>query len=136
MRASGVEEDEDDLVKLKQDILDRRDEVRLRKIRKREEEKDRADVLEVAGERACNEAEERVAKRMSLPSKGSDAVQKKVSKSDPIDQLLAFEQKRHEDDHAYRMERLAFERNEQQQRRIEQKHMTMLLEKLIDKLSD
>ncbi|KAF0729939.1 hypothetical protein Ae201684P_014141 [Aphanomyces euteiches] len=118
------------------DILDGREEIRQRKIRKRDEEKDRTDQLEVAGERACNDAEERVAKRMALSSKSNETSQKKESKSDPIDQLLAFERKRHEDDHAYRMERLEFERNEQQQRRIEQRHMTMLLEKLINKLTD
>ncbi|CAK4081501.1 unnamed protein product [Aphanomyces euteiches] len=136
MRAPGVDEDEDDVVKLKQDILDRREDYRQRKIRKRGDEKSRSELLETAGEKACNDAEERVAKRLATSSKQSELTSKKEPKSDPIEQLLAFEHKRHDDEHTYRMERLEFEKNELQQRRAEQRQMAMLMEKLIDRLGN
>ncbi|KAF0694077.1 Aste57867_15016 [Aphanomyces stellatus] len=133
LRVSGVDEDEDDLVKLKQDVQDRRDDAKDRRTKKRELEVERLEELESAGERACSEAEERVAKRLSK-SPGVRATTKADASVDPIEQLMTLERKRHDDDHAYRMERLAFEREEQEHRRNDQKLMTMLLEKLINKL--
>ncbi|RHZ01734.1 hypothetical protein DYB35_002254 [Aphanomyces astaci] len=136
LRASGVDEDEDDVVKLKQDILDRRDDAKVRRVRKWESEQERSDDLELAGEKACNDAEERVTKRLAT----GNTVEKRTSKKDPtndaMEQLMAFERQRHDDDHAFRMERLVFERAEQDMRRNEQRQLSLLLEKLIDKLGN
>ncbi|RHZ02552.1 hypothetical protein DYB35_012766, partial [Aphanomyces astaci] len=54
MRASGVEEDDDDVVKLKHNILDRRDDAKMRRTRKRDSEHERLDELELAGVKACS----------------------------------------------------------------------------------
>ncbi|RHZ14318.1 hypothetical protein DYB28_009297 [Aphanomyces astaci] len=134
MRASGVYEDDDDMTKLKQDVLDMREDSKSKRTRKRENEQDRQDELELAGEKACSEAEERVSKRMALGV--APTVSKRDASRDPTDMLLAFETKRHDDDHAYRMQRLKFEQDEQEIRRAEQRQMSMLLEKLIDKLGN
>ncbi|RLO05796.1 hypothetical protein DYB28_004861 [Aphanomyces astaci] len=137
MRASGVEEDDDDIVKLKQDILDRRDDAKMRRTRKRDSEHERLDELELAGVKACSDAEERVSKRLSTSSSSSVKSSSKMDVViDPMDQLMEFERKRHEDDHTFRMERLHFERQEQEMRRNDQKQMSLLLEKLIDKLGN
>ncbi|RHY88954.1 hypothetical protein DYB31_011200 [Aphanomyces astaci] len=66
MRASGVYEDDDDMTKLKQDVLDMREDSKSKRTRKRENEQDRQDELELAGEKACSEAEERVSKGWHL----------------------------------------------------------------------
>ncbi|ETV89775.1 hypothetical protein H310_15396 [Aphanomyces invadans] len=114
MRASGVDEDVDDLTKLKQDFHDQREDAKSKRTRKRESEQDRQDELDLAGERACNEAEESVSKRLAL---GNDpTASKRVTGHDPTDLLLAFETKRYEDDRAYRMQRLKFEQEEQEYR--------------------
>ncbi|ETW09290.1 hypothetical protein H310_01682 [Aphanomyces invadans] len=132
MRASGVDEDLGDMTKLKQDILDQREDAKSKKTRKREDERDRQDLLDQAGEKACNDAEERVAKRMALGT--MPVTIKRDAARDPTDLLLAFETKRHDDDHAYPMQRLKFEQDEQEIRRNEQRQMAMLHEMLIDKL--
>ncbi|ETW10439.1 hypothetical protein H310_00744 [Aphanomyces invadans] len=134
MRASGVDDDADDLTKLKQDVHDQREDAKSKRTRKRESEQDRQDELDLAGEGACNEAEERVSKRMTLGN--NPTASKRDTGHDPTDLLLAFETKRHEDDHAYRMQRLKFEQEEQEYRRNEQRQMAKLLEKHIDKLGD
>ncbi|RHY18034.1 hypothetical protein DYB25_007124 [Aphanomyces astaci] len=66
MRASGVYKDDDDMTKLKQDVLDMREDSKSKRTRNRENEQDRQDELELAGEEACSEAEEWVSKRMAL----------------------------------------------------------------------
>ncbi|ETV89778.1 hypothetical protein H310_15392, partial [Aphanomyces invadans] len=76
---------------------------------KKEKEQQRRDSLESTGSQLCLEAEQRVAKRQRT----SSSVTKKEEADAGLLELLDFEKQRHSDDHAYRMERLEFDKEEQ-----------------------
>ncbi|CAK4195831.1 unnamed protein product, partial [Aphanomyces euteiches] len=108
-RGSGIEEDESDLVKLKQDVIDRREAAVAEKASKKRKSEEKMDELVATGEALCQEAEERVAKRLKSPRDHPPKLTAELA-NDPIDRLIEFEKAKHQDDHAYRMERLEFEK--------------------------
>ncbi|CAK4073445.1 unnamed protein product [Aphanomyces euteiches] len=99
------------------------DEVNNSKKRKQAREKTRKDLLEPTGERLCQEAETRVAKRARItPENANDA-----NSESAINDLLELEKKRHEDEHEYRMERLKLDKEEQQLRRSQAAQMESIV---------
>ncbi|KAG9398090.1 hypothetical protein AC1031_015010 [Aphanomyces cochlioides] len=102
-------------VQLLQDLIMRMDEAAATKKRKQGKENERKEELETTGEKLCRDAEVRVAKR----AKQSTSSPAKDNGDSSWNDLLEFEKKRHNDDHEYRMERLKFDKEEQQLRRAQ-----------------
>ncbi|KAG9410614.1 hypothetical protein AC1031_018638 [Aphanomyces cochlioides] len=121
--SSGAEEYVTEKVQLMQDIVMRIDEVKNSKKRKHLSENARKDLLESTGEKLCNEAEIRVAKR----SKHTHESNQEICSESALTDLLEFERKRHEDEHEYRMERLKLEKEEQQLRRSKTTQMENII---------
>ncbi|CAK4313723.1 unnamed protein product [Aphanomyces euteiches] len=141
-RGSGIEEDESDLVKLKQDVIDRREAAVAEKASKKRKSEEKMDELVATGEALCQEAEERVAKRLKSPRDHPPKLTAELA-NDPIDRLIEFEKAKHQDDHDYRMERLEFEkaslevrRQEQEQAQKQQQELSRMLFELISKISN
>ncbi|RHY15541.1 hypothetical protein DYB32_010750, partial [Aphanomyces invadans] len=109
LRGTGSEEEVSEQVLLLQDLVDRREAREDEKKAKKEKEQQRRDSLESTGSQLCLEAEQRVAKRQRT----SSSVTKKEEADAGLLELLDFEKQRHSDDHAYRMERLEFDKEEQ-----------------------
>ncbi|KAG9401503.1 hypothetical protein AC1031_006927 [Aphanomyces cochlioides] len=114
-RSSGSEEYVSEKVQLLQDLIMRMDEAAATKKRKQGKENERKEELETTGEKLCRDAEVRVAKR----AKQSTSSPAKDNGDSSWNDLLEFEKKRHNDDHEYRMERLKFDKEEQQLRRAQ-----------------
>ncbi|RHZ14811.1 hypothetical protein DYB26_011657, partial [Aphanomyces astaci] len=124
---TGSDEDVPEKVQLLQDLVDRRDATDTLKTAVKSKDKKRKESLESTGSQLCVEAEQRVSKRqrpMSAKREQSDAM---------VDELLEFEKKKQMDDHRFRMERLEFDREEQQLRKAQMAENVQrgaLLEKL------
>ncbi|RHZ32038.1 hypothetical protein DYB37_012499 [Aphanomyces astaci] len=124
---TGSDEDVPEKVQLLQDLVDRRDAANTLKTTVKSKDKKRKESLESTGSQLCVEAEQHVSKRqraMSAKREQSDAM---------VDELLEFEKKKEMDDHRFRMERLEFDREEQQLRKAqmaENAQRGALLEKL------
>ncbi|CAK4564429.1 unnamed protein product, partial [Aphanomyces euteiches] len=134
--------DESDLVKLKQDVIDRREAAVAEKASKKRKSEEKMDELVATGEALCQEAEERVAKRLKSPRDHPPKLTAELA-NDPIDRLIEFEKAKHQDDHDYRMERLEFEkaslevrRQEQEQAQKQQQELSRMLFELISKISN
>ncbi|ETV90436.1 hypothetical protein H310_14780 [Aphanomyces invadans] len=109
LRGTGSEEVVSEQVLHLQDLVDRREARDEEKKAKKEKEQIRRDSLESTGSQFCLEAEQRVAKRQRTASSAT-----KKEETDPcLLELLDFEKQRHSDEHAYRMKRLEFDKEEQ-----------------------
>jgi hypothetical protein len=107
LRGTGSAEDVTEQVQLLQDLVDRREAAdETRKVKKVKDQKKR-ESLESTGSQLCQEAEERVSKRQRSSDKKDEKDESEIT------QILELEKKRHNDDHAYRMERLEYDREEQ-----------------------
>ncbi|RLO09099.1 hypothetical protein DYB28_005262 [Aphanomyces astaci] len=124
---TGSDEDVPEKVQLLQDLVDQRDATDTLKTAVKSKDKKGKESLESTGSQLCVEAEQRVSKRqrpMSAKREQSDAM---------VDELLEFEKKKQMDHHRFRMERLEFDREEQQLRKAQMAENAQhgaLLEKL------
>ncbi|ETV95438.1 hypothetical protein H310_11308 [Aphanomyces invadans] len=80
---------------------------------KKEKEQKRRDSLESTGSQLCLEAEQRIVKRQRI---ANTAPIKKEDSDVVTQEILEFEKQKHADDHAYRMQRLEFDKEEQKLR--------------------
>ncbi|RLO12246.1 hypothetical protein DYB28_011524 [Aphanomyces astaci] len=135
---TGSDEEVTEQVQLLQDLIDRRDTAESTKKAKKDKDKKRRESLEVTGSQLCVEAEQRVAKRQRTGGSGAVPTKKKKQEVVVSDQL-EFERQKHLDDHAYRMERLSFEKEEQKVRLAQLAESTQRsaqLEKILADMGD
>ncbi|RHY19154.1 hypothetical protein DYB32_010277 [Aphanomyces invadans] len=113
MRGTGSNEEVTEQVQLLQDLVDRRAASEETKKTKKEKEQKRRDSLESTGSQLCLEAGQRIVKRQRI---ANTAPIKKEDSDVVTQEILEFEKQKHADDHACRMQRLEFDKEEQKLR--------------------
>ncbi|RHY18747.1 hypothetical protein DYB32_010336 [Aphanomyces invadans] len=125
MRGTGSNEEVTEQVQLLQDLVDRRAASKETKKTKKEKEQKRRDSLESTGSQLCLEAEQRIVKRQRI---ANTAPIKKEDSDVVTQEFLEFEKQKHADDHAYRMQRLEFDKEEQKLRLAQMAESTKRIE--------